>query len=101
MVYSKLQFCLKVLVIIRNVHFFCRDTLIVSLINCGTSLFAGFVIFTMMGFMSHKLGVDVEDVVKGGMFCVTATETGTTTPQIKNLISLVKKNRRAARAART
>lgn len=43
-----------------------KDTLIVSLINCGTSLFAGFVIFTMMGFMSHKLGVDVEEVVKGG-----------------------------------
>ena len=35
------------------------------------------------------------------VFFATATETGTTTLQIKNLISLVKKNRRAARAART
>lgn len=43
-----------------------KDTLIVSLINCGTSLFAGFVIFTMMGFMAHNLGVSVDEVVKGG-----------------------------------
>ncbi|XP_020601873.1 sodium- and chloride-dependent GABA transporter 2-like isoform X2 [Orbicella faveolata] len=43
-----------------------KDTLIVSLINCGTSIFAGFVIFTMMGYMSHILGVPVPDVVKGG-----------------------------------
>ena len=35
------------------------------------------------------------------VFFATARETGTTTPQIKNLISLVKKNRRATRAART
>ncbi|XP_078359801.1 sodium- and chloride-dependent GABA transporter 1-like isoform X2 [Oculina patagonica] len=43
-----------------------KDTLIVSLINCGTSIFAGFVIFTMMGYMSHVLQVGVPDVVKGG-----------------------------------
>ena len=48
--------------------FFFRDTYIVSLINCGTSLFAGFVIFTMMGFMADKLGVPVDSVVKGGIF---------------------------------
>ena len=45
---------------------FCRDTLIVSLINCGTSLFAGFVIFTMMGYMGHVLDISVDKVVKGG-----------------------------------
>ena len=50
----------------KFVFFFHRDTLIVSLINCGTSIFAGFVIFTMMGYMSHVLGVPVPEVVKGG-----------------------------------
>ena len=50
--------------------FFFRDTYIVSLINCGTSLFAGFVIFTMMGFMADKLGVPVDSVVKGGIFSI-------------------------------
>lgn len=49
---------------------FFRDTLIVSLINCGTSLFAGFVIFTMMGYMGHVLGVGVDEVVKGGRYLV-------------------------------
>ncbi|KAK3755831.1 hypothetical protein QZH41_013375, partial [Actinostola sp. cb2023] len=44
----------------------CLDTLIVSLINCGTSLFSGFVIFSVMGFMAHELGVEVKDVVKSG-----------------------------------
>lgn len=53
-----------------NVFFFFRDTFIVSLINCGTSLFAGFVIFTMMGFMADKLGVPVDSVVKGGIFSI-------------------------------
>ena len=53
---------------VLNVFFFFRDTYIVSLINCGTSLFAGFVIFTMMGFMADKLGVPVDSVVKGGIF---------------------------------
>lgn len=43
-----------------------KDTLIVSLINCGTSLFAGFVIFTMMGYMGHVLNISVDKVVKGG-----------------------------------
>lgn len=43
-----------------------RDTLIVSLINCGTSLFSGFVIFSVMGFMAHELGMSVKDVVSSG-----------------------------------
>ncbi|XP_031574793.1 sodium- and chloride-dependent GABA transporter 1-like [Actinia tenebrosa] len=43
-----------------------RDTLIVSLINCATSVFSGFVIFSMMGFMAHELGLEVKDVVKSG-----------------------------------
>ncbi|KAK2165546.1 hypothetical protein NP493_1360g00015 [Ridgeia piscesae] len=44
----------------------CKDAIIVSLINCGTSVFAGFVIFSVLGFMAHTHNVDVERVVDKG-----------------------------------
>jgi solute carrier family 6 amino acid transporter-like protein 5/7/9/14 len=43
-----------------------RDTLIVCFGNCLTSVFAGFAIFSILGFLAKELGVKVEDVVKGG-----------------------------------
>ena len=43
-----------------------RDTLIVCFINCGTSFFAGFAIFAILGYMANVQGVDVGDVVKTG-----------------------------------
>ena len=48
-------------------NFFCRDTLIVSLGNCITSIVAGFPIFSILGFMAHQLGKKVPDVVTSGM----------------------------------
>ncbi|XP_046542282.1 sodium-dependent proline transporter-like [Haliotis rubra] len=47
----------------HNCH---RDAVIVSLINCGTSVFAGFVIFSMLGFMAHTTNQDVKDVAVDG-----------------------------------
>ena len=43
-----------------------RDALLVSFINCGTSVFAGFAVFSVLGFMAHQTGQDVADVVTSG-----------------------------------
>lgn len=50
----------------KNVFCCFRDTFLVPLINCGTSFYAGFVIFSSLGFMAHNKGVSVKDVAKIG-----------------------------------
>ena len=39
----------------------------VSLINCGTSFFAGFVIFSVVGFMAKTSGRPVDKVADQGL----------------------------------
>uniref|UniRef100_A0A8C4GG69 Transporter n=1 Tax=Dicentrarchus labrax TaxID=13489 RepID=A0A8C4GG69_DICLA len=43
-----------------------RDALLTSTVNCVTSFFSGFAIFSVLGYMAYKHGVDIEDVATEG-----------------------------------
>ncbi|XP_070185337.1 sodium- and chloride-dependent glycine transporter 1-like [Littorina saxatilis] len=43
-----------------------RDSLLVPIINCATSFYAGFVVFATLGYMAHVKQTSVDDVTTGG-----------------------------------
>ncbi len=47
---------------------FVRDCTIIATVNCFSSLFAGCVIFSVLGFMSESSGIPVSNVVQSGNF---------------------------------
>ncbi|XP_006620719.1 sodium- and chloride-dependent glycine transporter 2-like isoform X3 [Apis dorsata] len=47
----------------NNCH---RDAIFVTFTNLATSVFAGLVIFSIMGFLARQMGVSVEDVIQSG-----------------------------------
>ncbi|XP_066929944.1 sodium-dependent neutral amino acid transporter B(0)AT3-like isoform X2 [Clytia hemisphaerica] len=52
-----------------------NDALIVVLINCGTSLFAGIVTFSFLGYRQHKTGIEIEKIGTGpGLAFITYCE---------------------------
>ncbi|XP_019564348.2 sodium- and chloride-dependent glycine transporter 1 [Aedes albopictus] len=42
------------------------DSIVVPIVNCGTSIFAGFVVFSVLGYLSHQTGIPVSTVATGG-----------------------------------
>ena len=47
--------------------FKCRDAVMVALINCSTSIFAGFAIFSLLGHMAHVTNQEVDEVAASGL----------------------------------
>lgn len=43
-----------------------RDAVFIGLANCATSFFAGFVVFSFVGFMAYELDTDVKQVAATG-----------------------------------
>jgi len=43
-----------------------RDAVVIACANCATSLYAGFVVFSFVGFMAYELDKPVEEVAKTG-----------------------------------
>ena len=54
--------------ILLSLLLYFRDAMIVSFGNILTSLFAGFVIFAIIGYLAQELEMDIDQVVDEGTF---------------------------------
>ncbi|XP_058628104.1 sodium- and chloride-dependent GABA transporter 2-like isoform X3 [Onychostoma macrolepis] len=43
-----------------------KDCIALCILNSSTSIFAGFVVFSILGFMAHQLGLPMEDIASSG-----------------------------------
>ena len=51
---------------LANTKYNFRDSLMIPLINCATSIFSGFAIFGVLGYMAELKGVPVDEVAASG-----------------------------------
>ena len=49
-----------------NFVLFCRDAIMINIVSFFTSLYAGFAVFSIIGFMANEAGIDVEKVIDSG-----------------------------------
>lgn len=63
--------------------FSCRDAFILAIINSGTSFFAGFVVFSVLGFMAAEQGVDISKVAESGKNTTHQGSTPISKPRVK------------------
>ena len=69
-IFYSLGVCMGSLIAMSSYNRFDNDCLknavTVAVVNCGTSFFAGFAIFSVIGFMSKKARLNVEDTLEAG-----------------------------------
>ena len=51
---------------LRNSSTLIRDTLLIGLVNSFTSIFAGFIIFSVLGHISEMVDIPIEDLQLDG-----------------------------------
>lgn len=58
----RLHFNIRMLFVL----FCCRDCLALCCLNSATSIFAGFAVFSVLGFMAHELNLSMHEVASAG-----------------------------------
>lgn len=53
-------------ILIYVIFFSFRDAILTSVINSATSFVAGFVIFSVLGYMAHSAGIPIQEVATEG-----------------------------------
>ena len=44
-----------------------RDAIMINIVSFFTSLYAGFAVFSMIGFMANEAGIEVDKVIDSGI----------------------------------
>ncbi len=68
-----------------------NNAFITGLSNCGTSFFAGFAVFSMLGYMAQQMGKGVDEVVGSGvgLAFITFPEAISLLPAVPHLVGII------------